>query len=97
MFALNHAVVPHTLCGNYAAAAAQAQELVGLAEEKGSLSWKANGMIRQGSVLARRQGFGRDRNVDVRDHCLSDNWTNSLDAISFVALGTRPRGARAIR
>ena len=52
MFALNYAVVPHTLCGNYAAAAAHAQELVGLAEEKGSLSWKANGMIRQGSVLA---------------------------------------------
>ena len=25
MFALNYAVVPHTLCGNYAAAAAQAQ------------------------------------------------------------------------
>src|SRR6516162_5571430 len=36
MFALNHAVVPCTLCGNYAAAAAHAQELVGLAEEKGS-------------------------------------------------------------
>ena len=52
MFALNHAAIPYTLCGNRAAAAAHAQELVALAEEKGSLFWKANGMVNQGSVLA---------------------------------------------
>jgi hypothetical protein len=37
MLALNHTAIPYTLCGNRAAAAAQAQELVALAEEKGSL------------------------------------------------------------
>ncbi len=52
MYALGHAPIPYTLCGNYAAAAAHAQELVTLAEEKGALSWKANGIINQGSVLA---------------------------------------------
>jgi hypothetical protein len=52
MLALNHAAIPYTLCGNHAVAAAHAQELVSLAEEKGSLFWKARGMINQGSVLA---------------------------------------------
>ncbi len=52
MYALFHASIPYTLCGNRAAAAAQAQELVALAEEKGSLFWKAHGMMSQGCVLA---------------------------------------------
>ncbi len=52
MHALYLAAVPYTLCGNRAAAAAQAQELVALAEEKGSLFWKAYGMVNQGCVLA---------------------------------------------
>ncbi len=52
MFALDFAAVRYTLCGNRAAAAAQAQELVALAEEKGSLHWKAYGMMNQGCVLA---------------------------------------------
>ncbi len=52
MFALFRASIPYTLCGNRTAAAAQAQELVALAEEKGSLHWKAYGMVSQGSVLA---------------------------------------------
>ena len=52
MYALDHAWIPYTLCGKHAAAAAQAQELVALAEEKGSLMWKAPGMMRRASVLA---------------------------------------------
>jgi len=44
--------VSYTLCGNHAAAAAQAQEVVALAEEKGSRFWKARGMMNQGCVLA---------------------------------------------
>src|SRR5207344_210392 len=42
MFALGHAPVTHFLCGNYAAANAQADELVALADEKGAVAWKAN-------------------------------------------------------
>jgi class 3 adenylate cyclase/predicted ATPase len=52
MHALGNTAIPYTLCGNRAAAAAHAQELVALAEEKGSVMWKALGMISQGSVFA---------------------------------------------
>ncbi len=52
MHALSLLTVPYTLCGNRAAAAAQAQELVALAEDKGSLYWKPYGMVSQGCVLA---------------------------------------------
>jgi predicted ATPase len=52
MFALSNAPMSYTLCGNRVAAAAHAQELVALAEEKGALYWKALGMMNQGSVLA---------------------------------------------
>jgi predicted ATPase len=52
MYALGQAAVLYTLCGNLVTAAAHAQELVALAEEKASMHWKAHGMVRQGSVLA---------------------------------------------
>jgi class 3 adenylate cyclase/predicted ATPase len=38
------------LCGNYAAANAQADEVIALAEEKGSLFWKVYGKVQQGYV-----------------------------------------------
>ena len=52
MYALDLASVPYTLCGNYVAAAAQAQEVVALAEQKGTPLVKAVGVMNQGSVLA---------------------------------------------
>jgi tetratricopeptide (TPR) repeat protein len=52
MYALFHVAIAYTLCGNRAAAAAQAQEVVALAEEKGSPLWKGAGMMNQGGVLA---------------------------------------------
>ncbi|MBV8094609.1 MAG: tetratricopeptide repeat protein, partial [Acetobacteraceae bacterium] len=52
MIALSHAPFAYTLCGNWAAAVAQAQELVLLAEEKGARFWKEAGMVNQGWVLA---------------------------------------------
>jgi predicted ATPase len=52
MYALCHASIPYTLCGNRAVAAPLAQELVAMAEDKGSLFWKALGMTNQGCVLA---------------------------------------------
>jgi tetratricopeptide (TPR) repeat protein len=39
-------------CGNYAAANAQSDELISLADEKGALAWKALGMMNQGWLLA---------------------------------------------
>jgi predicted ATPase len=52
MYAVFHTWITHFLCGNYAAAKAKADELVALADQKGSLLWKAYGMWNQGCVLA---------------------------------------------
>jgi hypothetical protein len=52
MFALLNGSFTHVLCGNYAAANAEADELAALADEKGALLWKAFGMSMQGCLLA---------------------------------------------
>ena len=52
MYALGLASLTHILRGNAAAANAQLDELVALANEKGAAFWKAAGMARQGCVLA---------------------------------------------
>ena len=52
MFASTYITMTRILCGNHAAAAAQADEAVALADEKGALVWKAFGMINQGWLLA---------------------------------------------
>ena len=51
MYALGHRLMSHVYCRNYAAAHAQADELVALAAEKGALFWKAFAMMNAG-VLA---------------------------------------------
>jgi predicted ATPase len=52
MYALCHVVITHILCGAHATAAAQAQELTALAQEKRAWFWKSVGITRQGSVSA---------------------------------------------
>jgi predicted ATPase len=52
MFALTGTIVIHIFCGKYTTAAALADELVALAEEKGSVLWKALGTVHRGCVLA---------------------------------------------
>jgi class 3 adenylate cyclase/predicted ATPase len=52
MHALAHSTISLILCGDYSAASVRAQQLVVLAEEKGSLYWKANAMMWQGCVSA---------------------------------------------
>jgi predicted ATPase len=52
MYALCHSSLTHILCGNYAAANAEANEVIGLANEKGAMAWKAGGMAFQGCTLA---------------------------------------------
>jgi predicted ATPase len=52
MYALLWASWAQNHCGNYIAANALADELVALADESGSLNWKAYGMLFQGCVLA---------------------------------------------
>jgi predicted ATPase len=52
MYALSFTLWTNIFRGNYATAAAQAQELAALAEEKDAMFWKALGMMDQGCVLA---------------------------------------------
>jgi predicted ATPase len=52
MYALGHGVLTHILIGNNATANAQANQVVALADEKGALLWKSEGMRNQGCVLA---------------------------------------------
>ena len=52
MFALTFASFSHILCGNYVTAKAQCDEVVALADEKGSVQWKARGMGLEGCALA---------------------------------------------
>jgi predicted ATPase len=51
MYALFFASLTNISCGNYATTSALSDELVALADEKGSLIWKALGMMQQGGVL----------------------------------------------
>jgi predicted ATPase len=52
MHTLGHGPATYTLCGSYAPALANTQELLVLAEEMGSPFWKASGLMNKGSVLA---------------------------------------------
>src|SRR3984893_8571248 len=51
MFALSHAPLIHFLCGHYAAANAEANELIALADEKHAPFFKAAGMLERGKLL----------------------------------------------
>ena len=52
MYALVHASITHIYCGNYAAANAEADELLALADEEGALHRKPVGMLQRGSLFA---------------------------------------------
>jgi class 3 adenylate cyclase/predicted ATPase len=52
MYALTHVSMTHFCCGNYTTAIAEADELVALADKKGSPLWKSFGLSRQGFIAA---------------------------------------------
>jgi predicted ATPase len=52
MNALYFVILVRIFCGDYAAANAEANELVTLADKKDSLTWKASGRLEQGCILA---------------------------------------------
>ena len=92
------ASLTHILCGNYAAANAQLDELVALADEKGAVFWKAFGMteprLRFGPD---RQSLGRSPDDHLRDHRIAVNGSNSVDAVVLIIFGESPCGTRPIR
>jgi predicted ATPase len=52
MYALSFPIWTHIQCGNYAAASAQADENIALADEKSIVLWRGFGMASQGQVLS---------------------------------------------
>ena len=52
MYALLITSVTHLLCGNYATANAQSDELFALADEKGAVQWRAQGTLMRGCAFA---------------------------------------------
>ena len=52
MYALNVTSLILVLCGNHVTANIQCEELIALADEKGSAFWKAFGILRQGYLVA---------------------------------------------
>ena len=51
LYALQQAGLNYTMCGNYAAANAQVDELIALADERGAPYWKASGTALQGLLF----------------------------------------------
>ena len=52
MYALFHAGLNHMHCPDYAAAIAQVDELIALADDRGAPYWKATGTVLRGSLFA---------------------------------------------
>jgi predicted ATPase len=52
MYTLGHGLFARYECGNYANATATVDELIALADKKGTLFWKALGLMHQGCVFA---------------------------------------------
>ena len=78
MFALHHSALTHILRGNSAAANAEANEVVALADEKGAMLWKAGGMAFQGCALALTgNSLKRSPHDHLWDHRVAINGSNS--------------------
>ena len=79
MFALYAAGFNHICCRDYAAANAQVDELIALADERGAPYWKALGIAVRGWLFA-LTGKASDavRGDHLGDHLTSVNWSNSL-------------------
>jgi predicted ATPase len=82
MFALGHVPLTCIQCGAYAAANAQADELIALADEKGALQWKGWAAVVKGFLFA-LTGSARDA-VEMINGGISV--TRSTGATLFIAL-----------
>ena len=71
MYALVHASITHIYCGNYAAANAEDDELLALADEEGALQWKPRNAAARFAFCPDRQGRGRCSNDYLGAHCLA--------------------------
>ena len=97
-FALSHATIPYTLCGNYAVASRARPRDCRSGRRKRFSGLKARGMMHQGGVLA-LTGRASDAIEMLISGITAHRTTANGHFIchSFVALGTRPRRTWAIR
>ena len=96
MYAQLHTSFTNILCAKYAAANAQSNEVVRLADEKGAALWKALGTMEQGCVLALSGKASEAIQMITGDHHISVNRFKSVFAIPFGTFVQGPCGARPI-
>ena len=98
MFALFFTSLTQIFCGNYATATKEHDEIIALADEKGSLYWKALCTPMQGYLFcADRQSLPRSPKDHLR-HCrIAVSWNGILDAVALVISWESVRGAWPIR
>jgi hypothetical protein len=98
MYTVGHAPLTHIFCGDYAAANAQADEVVALADERGTLFWKALGMLNHGCVLA-QYGQASDAIGMITSGITA--WRSmggtGIFAVLLILFGKGPRGPWPIR
>ena len=85
MYALSRAPTFSILCGDYARAAAQAEELVALANEKGSSIWKARGLVYEGGAWA-LDGRARNAIQMIRTGIAASRSTGATFLLPFYLL-----------
>ena len=104
MFALNASVFYHICCRDYAAAIAQVDELIALADERGAPYWKATGTELRGglfvltgkasdAVLAITSGMTSLRSTGTTLH---EPWHLSNLAMAYAELGQLDDARRSI-
>jgi class 3 adenylate cyclase/tetratricopeptide (TPR) repeat protein len=84
MFGLLNGSFTHMLCGDHAAANAEADELVALADEKAALLWKAFGMSMQGCLRALTVKASDAVHDHLRNHRIAVNGRNTVDAVVVI-------------
>ena len=88
MLALAVTSLSQILCGNYAEANAQSNELVMLADEKSAAIWKAFGIMNQGAIFVLDgKADERGSNNQLRTHYISLDGSNTMDAMVSPKFG----------
>jgi hypothetical protein len=95
MYALAWTSFTQTFCGNYATASAQSDEVVPIADEKGSVIWKAYGMLNQGFLLTLTVQAADA--VQMINSGLTAYRSTGVDADVFVIFGEGLCGAWTVR
>ncbi len=97
MYAQFHTSLTNILCAKYAAADAQSNEVIRLADEKGAASMEGVGNdAKRFRTSAVRQGLGGNPDDHLRDHHISVNRLTSVFANLLVTFVQDPCGTRPI-